>query len=304
MKIKQFALLFALLGLLRGAAAQSTDQPTQPMQPTQPTNPVSQVEPDADQTPAGESQQRLDAVDDASVQLRESGQPGVLLVDLGGFGLTLGRSYEAETWEKMRRQRFSFNIVGSYELGFTSLVGIRSTLPADTDAGDFPDRMLGSSFHFSFTPIGIYYHAGRQRHSTFQLGLQYAVDNLRLANPSATFVNDGRLLVPVASEESIGKSKLRYTTLGFVLSYDWRAARHLRLGLSTHYDLLLNAYAITKSPKQKERLAGFSDFRFGVGAQITYRCFGFFVRYTPTSLFDKSSGWKAQTISYGVAINL
>lgn len=245
---------------------------------------------------------RIDPSDSEVIRLHETGESGSMLLEIGGFGLTLGRSYEARTWDKFKKRRFALTVASDIELGFTSLTGVKYGHHHE-GTPDFLDQTLSSSFHFGFTPIGISMRAGKKNHSHFQLGMQYSVDNIRLSNPTYTVRNADRLLVPVALDEPAKKSKLRYTTLGLVLRYNWRPVDKFRISVSTHYDFLMNSYAITKKPKEKTTLSGFAPFRFGVGTSISYRYVGFFVRYSPSSLFRSSSGLEAQTLSYGFTLH-
>lgn len=245
---------------------------------------------------------RIDPSGSETVQLHEAGEKGSLLLEVNGLGLKLGRSYESEAWEELKNSRFYLTFCSDIELGFTALTGVTYDHPNEA-LPDFLDQTLGSSFHFGFTPIGIWMRLDRKGRSHLQLGMNYSVDNIRLTNPALTVRNDGQLLAPVALDEPAKKSILRYTNLGLVLRYKWTPIKKLHLGLSTHYDFLMNGCAITKKPKEKTDLSGFTTFRFGVGASVGYRHIGIFVRYTPTSLFKSSSGLQAQTLSYGVTLN-
>lgn len=245
---------------------------------------------------------RIDPSDSETVRLREADKEGRMLLEINGLGLTLGRSYESKAWDDLTKHRFSLTVCSDVELGFTSLLGATCDRPHET-APDFLSQTTGCSFHFGFAPVGISMRLDRKRRSHLNLGMSYAVDNIRLTNPALTVRNDGSLLVPVALDEPARKSKLRYTTLGLVLRYDWMPVNRLRISVSTHCDFLLNGCAITKKPKRKTDLSGFAPFRFGAGTSVNYRHVGLFVRYTPTSLFRSSSGLKAQSISYGVALN-
>lgn len=305
--MKRKILLSALAAaVLSGTAAHAQlfiDMPTTEKTPAPQTEADDRHPATAECTDASlDTLRRIDPSDSELVRLHETGEKGSMLLEIGGFGLTLGRSYEAKAWDELKKRRFALTVASDIELGFTSLTGVRYGHHAEGSA-DFLDQTLGSSFHFGFTPIGISMRVGKKNRSSFQLGMQYAVDNIRLTDPSLTVRNDGRLLVPVVLDEPLKKSKLRYTTLGLVLRYNWRPVNKLRISLSTHYDFRMNAYAITKKPKEKTALSGFAPFRFGVGTSVNYRYVGFFVRYSPSSLFRSSSGLEAQTLSYGFTLN-
>ena len=260
------------------------------------------LQPVAAQTPAADTLRRIDPMQSQEVQLIESGEAGTLQLQAGGFGLTLGRSYESKAWEQLNRKRFSLTMLADFEFGFTTLAGVRYDQPA-AGQSDFLDQSLANSIHFSFLPVGINYRAGKRRRSDFYLGLHYAVDNIRLSNPAFTVQNAAGLLVPVELDPAARKSKLRYTNLGFVLGYNWYPVKKFRVGVATYYDFLMHARAITKSPKEKPLLNGFNPFRFGVSVKVSYRHIGLFARYTPSSLFKDSSGIEAQTLSYGLCLN-
>lgn len=297
--MKRNTLLLAALaaGILLGHAAHA-----QLYIGKNPENRTVTAEP-TDRTRTGvDTLRRIDPSDSEVVQLREADKEGNMLLEINGLGLTLGRSYESKAWDDLKKNRFLLTFCSDVELGFTSLLGVAYDRPYET-APDFLSQTTGSSFHFGFVPIGISMRLDRKRRSHLHLGMSYAVDNIRLTNPALTVRNDGTLLVPVALDEPARKSKLRYTTLGLVLRYNWRPVNKLRVSVSTHYDFLMNGCAITKKPKRKTDLSGFAPFRFGVGTSVNYRYVGLFVRYTPTSLFRSSSGLKAQSISYGVTLN-
>jgi len=245
---------------------------------------------------------RIDPSDSETVRLHEADKEGNMLLDVNGFRLKLGRSYESKAWEELKKSRVIGTIFSDIEVGLTVLTGVAYDRPGDAQA-NFLDQKIEHSDHFAIEPIGISVRIGKKNRSFFSLGMQYSIDNIRLTNSSYTVRNDGQLLVPVELDEPVKKSKLRYSTLGFALRYQWRPVDKLFIQLSTHYDFLMSACAITKKPKEKTDLSGFAPFRFGVRATIGYEYFGFFVRYTPTSLFKSSTGLRAQTLSFGLTLN-
>lgn len=260
------------------------------------------VEPLTAQTPAADSVRRIDPMPGDEVQLVETGRNGALQLQAGGFGLTLGRSYESRVWEQYRRQRFSLDFLTDAQLGFTMLTGVKYARP-DADYPDFLDQSIANSIHVSVVPVAISCHLGKRRHSAFSLGLQYGVDNLRLSNPALSVQNAGGALVPVELEPVARKSKLRYTTLGPVLTFSHFTASQFSFQLSGYCEFLMHGRVVTKSPKQKPLLPGFSPWRFGAGIELGYSFVGVFARYSPTSLFKASTGIEAQTLSYGIACN-
>ena len=254
------------------------------------------------QTPAADSVRRIDPMPGDDVQLVETGRDGALQLQAGGFGLTLGRSYESRVWEQHRRRRFSLDLLTDAQLGFTMLTGVRYAR-SDADYPDFLDQSIANSIHVSVVPVAISCHLGKKRHSALALGIQYGVDNLRLSNPALSVQNTGGALVPVELDPAARKSKLRYTTLGPVLTFSHFSASHFSFQLSGYCEFLMHGRVITKTPKHKALLPGFTPCRIGAGIELGYRFFGVFARYSPTSLFKASTGIEAQTLSYGIACN-
>lgn len=242
---------------------------------------------------------RLDPLQGDAVQLRDRGD-GKFLLEAGGFGLTFDRSYMSKAFE--RESFYTLSILHDFEFGFTQLSGVKYKGYAPGTEG-FLDQELGASFHFGFTPLSIRRYLGRRR-SSLELGMRYAVDNLRLTDVSFTLANDGRRIVPEALDAPAGKSKLRYSTLGLSLRFERRLARHLYADLSASADFLLAAKAITKDPVRKSSLSGLNPCQLGLSSSVTYYGIGFYVRYSPTSLFRASSGLEARPLSFGFVITV
>jgi len=303
--MKRNTLLLSALaaGILLGHAAHARRYIDTPAPENRPTAVAPTTETTERTDTSLDTLRRIDSSDSEIVRLHEADEKGNVLLAVNDIGLTLGRSSESKAWDDPKKHRVSLLIVSDIEMGFTSLTGVAYDRPDDA-LSDFLDQKIGYSDHFAIEPLGISVCAGKKMRSFFSLGMQYSIDNIRLSNSSYTVRNDGRLLVPVVLDEPVKKSKLRYSTMGVVLRYRWRPVDDLFIQLSTHYDFLIDACAITKKPKRKTDLSGFAPFRFGVGATVGYEYFGFFVRYTPTSLFKPSTGLRAQTLSFGLTLNL
>lgn len=244
---------------------------------------------------------RIDTVAGELVQLRQGDGQGRMLLEVGGFGLTFDRTYQSRAWE--RRSRFSLTALSDFEFGFTMLTGL-DYRGYDPSTPDFLDQRLGPSFHFSFTPVAFTMHLGSRRRSTLSLGMQYTLENVRLADNALTLINDGRRIVPVALDTPADKSKIVYSSLGIVCRYTHDLAKHLVFKVALHADFPLGADAIYKHPKRKHTLSGLRDCQLGLGATLAYRGFGLYVRPTFTPLFKASSGIDCRTFSFGFSWSL
>lgn len=289
-----FTALFALLTVL--ASARTADSVTLSAGPARDS--VAFV--DVDRTSL-DTLALLGAVDTHLVAIRRAADGNELILEVAGFGLTLGEA--SANGQKKPRPRVSGLLCNGIELGFNSLTGLDY---ADYPAGSegFMDTRTGNSFHFSMTTIGLAVDLGRKRKFEFSTGLRYTVDNYRLSDASITLAREAGMVVPVALDERADKSKLRITSLGFPLQFKAEPVRRLRIALTGYCDFTLGSNAIYKKPKVRESLSGVNVFRFGLGASVAYHGFGFYVRYSVTPLFKSGEGPRCRPLSFGVSVFL
>lgn len=245
---------------------------------------------------------RIDTVDGAQVRLRDGGD-GRMLLEVGGFGLTLGRSYESKTWDDLKRKKVWMTLLRNFEFGFNYLSGVDYAGYAPEERG-FLDQRLGPSFHFSFHIVGLGGTFNRRRSLTYDVGLQYTVDNIRLVDNASTVRSERGRIVPVVLDEPADKSKIVYSYLGIPLRLNYRPAKRVELSAVLYNDFLLGADAIRKHPKKKHGLSGFRGYQFGVGVSASYRGFGLFARYAPTPLFRSGAGPECRVVSFGISYSL
>ena len=261
---------------------------------------------------------RIDTVDSDLIRLRDGGQrdnldvlvvlgsldggrDGNMILEVAGFGLTLGHTPMQRM--ELKKPRVWFNAFSNIELGFTQLVGVDYSGYASGEKG-FLDQRLGSSFHFSFSAVQLRLALNRSRSLCLGVGMQYTLDNYRLSDNTITLGNDGGRVVPVALDEPAGKSKAVTSSLGIPVRLTYTPAKHLRITAVAYSDFLLGADAIYKKPKEKNSLSGFRAYQFGVGLSVSYRGFGFFTRYGVTPLFKQHAGPDCHAFSFGVGLML
>lgn len=253
-----------------------------------------------------DSLRRIDSVDSDLVALRRTADGDELILEVAGFGLTLSPLSE----EKMKDRNAGvnsprFNMVALYmtEVGFN--------IPTGVDYGGYPageagffDLRGGKSFHLSTTLVGLNCAIGRQRKFAITTGLSYAVDNYRLSDNSITLAHHDGKIIPQKLDGTADKSKLRITSLGVPLHLAYHPVRHLTVSLSGFFDFTMGANSIYKRPKEKSSLSGVNDFRFGVGASVSYYNVGIYLRYGVTPLFKSSVGPKVHPLSIGLCVGL
>ena len=141
---------------------------------------------------------RIDTVDSDLIRLRDGGRDGNMILEVAGFGLTLGHTPMQRM--ELKKPRVWFNAFSNIELGFTQLVGVDYSGYASGEKG-FLDQRLGSSFHFSFSAVQLRLALNRSRSLCLGVGMQYTLDNYRLSDNTVTLGNDGGRIVPVARRQ-------------------------------------------------------------------------------------------------------
>lgn len=251
--------------------------------------------------PAADSLRRIGDVDTGPVTMRRAADGEGMVLEVAGFGITLGQASGGEKQKVKALPRVCGSFLSGVEMGFNFLTGADyAGYPAE--AGDFLDVRGGNSFHFGITPVGLSVALDRKRRFEFSTGLRYTVDNYRLSDNSITLGRDGGMVVPLPLDDKADKSKLRITSLGFPLQFSFDPVRHLRVAVVGYCDFMLGANAIYKKPKEKNSLSGVNPFQFGLGGSVSYRGFGVYVRYGVTSLFKSSAGPVCHPVSFGVCV--
>lgn len=255
----------------------------------------------ATDVPAADSLRRIGDVDTGPVTMRRAADGEGMVLEVAGFGITLGQASGGEKQKVKALPRVCGSFLSGAEMGFNFLTGADyAGYPAE--AGDFLDVRGGNSFHFGITPVGLSVALDRKRRFEFSTGLRYTVDNYRLSDNSITLGRDGGMVVPLPLDDKADKSKLRITSLGFPLQFSFDPVKHLRVAVVGYCDFTLGANAIYKKPKEKNSLSGVNPFQFGLGGSVSYRGFGVYVRYGVTSLFKSSAGPVCHPVSFGVCV--
>lgn len=254
----------------------------------------------ADST-AVDSLRRIGDVDTGPVTMRRAADGEGMILEVAGFGITLGQAAGGEKQKVKSYPRVCGLFFDGVELGFNFLTGA-DYAGYPSESGDFLDVKGGNSFHFGITPVGLSVTLDRKRRFEFSTGLRYTVDNYRLSDKSITLGRENGMVVPVPLDEKADKSKLRITSLGIPLQFSFDPIRHLRVAVVGYCDFTLGSNAIYKKPKEKNSLSGVNPFQFGLGGSVSYRGFGLYVRYGVTPLFKSGAGPVCHPVSFGVCV--
>lgn len=159
-----------------------------------------------------------------------------MVLEVAGFGLRLGHTPMQKM--EVKSPRVWLNLLSDMEFGFTQLTGVDYSGYAPGEAG-FLDQRLGPSFHFSFSVMQICLSLNRSRTLSLGLGLQYTLDNIRLADSGITLGNIGGRLVPVALDEPADKSKAVTSSLGIPVRLIYEPVKRLRITAVAYSDFML-----------------------------------------------------------------
>lgn len=248
-----------------------------------------------------DSLERIDGVDTDLVSLRRSAEGDEVVLEVGGFGITLSSLSEEKIRDRdtrIKRPRLNLVALSKSEQGFLIPTGVDyGDYPAGT--GEFFDLRSGKSYHFSTTLVGLSYDFGKRRQFSIETGLRYTVDNYRLSDNSITLGNSDGMVVPVTLDEKADKSKLRITSLGIPLHLTFSPIRHMNISLSGYFDFTMGVNSIYKHPKVKNPLSGVNPFQVGIGLGVSYYSIGVYVRYGITPLFKSGVGPQVRPLSIG-----
>ena len=89
---------------------------------------------------------RIDTVDSDLIRLRDGGRDGNMILEVAGFGLTLGHTPMQRM--ELKKPRVWFNAFSNIELGFTQLVGVDYSGYASGEKGFLDQRLDQKSKKF------------------------------------------------------------------------------------------------------------------------------------------------------------
>ena len=242
---------------------------------------------------------RIDTVDSDLIRLRDGGRDGNMILEVAGFGLTLGHTPMQRM--ELKKPRVWFNAFSNIELGFTQLVGVDYSGYASGEKG-FLDQRLGSSFHFSFSAVQLRLALNRSRSLCLGVGMQYTLDNYRLSDNTITLGNDGGRVVPVALDEPADKSKFVTSSLGIPIRLIYKPFKHFQASVIAYSDFGIELTSLHKKPRVEYELSGLRTYQFGVGGTVSYYGIGIFASYGVTPLFKKHAGPECHTFSFGISL--
>lgn len=252
-----------------------------------------------------DSLRRLDAMGGDLMALRGGGNEGNVVLEVAGFGLTLGRAPEAETDSEadlvMKSGRVKLYFFNSGEFGFTKLVGVDYGGYAPEEKG-FLDQKLGASVHCAASVMQVQVALNKSRTLYFATDLRFAFDNYRLADAGIRLgYKKGRLL-PVALDEPADKSKFVTSSLGIPLRLIYKPFKHFQASVIAYSDFGIELTSLHKKPRVEYELSGLRTYQFGVGGTVSYYGIGIFASYGVTPLFKKHAGPECHTFSFGISL--
>ena len=246
---------------------------------------------------------RLDAMGGDLMTLRGDGREGSVVLEVAGFGLTLGRAPETDSQADlvMKSGRVKLYFFNSGEFGFTKLVGVDYGSYAPEEKG-FLDQKLGNSFHCAASVMQVQVALNKSRTLYFATDLRFAVDNYRLANAGIRLGYEKGRLLPVALDEPADKSKFVTSSLGIPLRLIYKPFKHFQASVIAYSDFGIELTSLHKKPRVEYELSGLRTYQFGVGGTVSYYGIGIFASYGVTPLFKKHAGPECHTFSFGISL--
>ena len=240
---------------------------------------------------------RIDTVGNDLMALRGAGREGNVILEVAGFGITLGRAPEPEYADVVTRSgRVKLYLFNCGEFGFSQLVGVDYDGYAPEEKG-FLDQKLGSSIHVAASVLQVQVALNRNRTFYFATDLNFAVDNYRLSDAHIRLGYEHGRLLPVALDEPADKSKFVTSSLGIPLRLIYKPFRNFQVSAIAYSDFGIELTSLHKKPKVQYELSGLRTYQFGVGGAVSYSGVGVFVRYGVTPLFKKGGGPECHTLS-------
>ena len=246
---------------------------------------------------------RIDAMDSGLVTLREGGNDGSVVLEVAGFGLTLGRAPETDSDADLviKYGRVKLYFFNSGEFGFTKLVGVDYGGYAPEEKG-FLEQKLGDSFHCAASVMQVQVALNESRTLYFATDLRFALDNYRLADTGIRLGYEKGRLLPVALDEPADKSKFVTSSLGIPLRLIYKPFKHFQASVIAYSDFGIELTSLHKKPRVEYELSGLRTYRFGVGGTVSYYGIGIFASYGVTPLFKKHAGPECHTFSFGISL--
>lgn len=246
--------------------------------------------------------QRIDMVGSDLMALRGGDREGNVVLEVAGFGITLGRAPEPEDADVVTRSgRVKLYLFSSGEFGFIRLVGVDYDGYASEEKG-FLDQKPGSSLHVAASALQVQVALNRSRTLYFATDLNFAIDNYRLSDTGIRLGYEQGRILPVALDEPADKSKFVTSSIGIPLRLIYKPFRNFQVSATAYSDFGIELTSLHKKPKVQYELSGLRTYQFGVGGSVSYYGVGIFVRYGITPLFKKNIGPECHTLSFGISL--
>lgn len=246
--------------------------------------------------------QRIDGMGSELMALRGADREGNVVLEVAGFGITLGRAPEQDDADVVTKSgRVKLYLFNSGEFGFTKLVGVDYSGYAADEKG-FLDQKLGSSVHVAASALQVQVALNRSRTLFFATDLNFSVDNYRLSDAGIRLGYEQGRLLPVALDGQADKSKFVTSSIGIPLRLIYKPFRNFQVSATAYSDFGIELTSLHKKPKVQYELSGLRTYQFGVGCSVSYCGIGVFVRYGVTPLFKKGVGPECHALSFGISL--
>ncbi len=222
------------------------------------------------------------------------GEDGHLDFSIGGYNISFASNAKA-TVQRGKPRTIDLSLLGNLEFGLTQTTSVPSSSPY-AKALDFRP-----GFHYGMNLLTINIDLDKKDVATLYFGMNLNTNSYYYDKYMLDDSEDVLAVVPV--DESYKMNKLSTFYLGVPVGFEFKVARKLIIAPEVSFDFLMNAHHKFKSPKVKTEFSGINDFAITTTLRVKYAdWFGFYFKFTPTSLFESELMPKVMPYSVGVVL--
>ncbi len=227
------------------------------------------------------------------VSLSKGKQKGDVALTIGNYKIDFS-NIDEQKYRKNRYRRVTAGLLGNFQFGVTNLT---SSSPSSPYA-EALDLKLG--FHYGMDLFRYRIRLDNRNDIKLNIGVNGSINDYVLNG--YTLIEDGLDISPVKLSDDYKKSKLSGIYLGVPLSFTFEIGPGMYIEPEVAVDFLLYSYTKYKHPKVVTEFSGLRDIAISTTLRFKFDWFGFYIRYSPTSLFESSVMPEVMPYSFGVVL--
>jgi hypothetical protein len=235
--------------------------------------------------------------------------PDQMSIRVAGYEVRLNGEDDPSENKNWRRHPFAptssySGRIGLLEVGqpfFRSYDNSYAAYPASEKGFMTLNKFNTEYIAFNFSTFSTSLVRGQWLGATMGLGVAYT--GYSLDQPTA-LANTDRMLHPIATENTLDKSKIRSWWMHVPLVLEFNPTRDFFVSAGGYMDAMIWSGAKWKSPKQKLSNTYMNPLQLGLTARIGFRNFYFFGKYSLSEFFIKDKGPRLNQYTFGMGFNI